>query len=97
MQRQPSNRSPRMRHNQRLTTADLWRETVAAFEAAGKSKAQLARELDLNDSAIHHALKEPEPGTYRYASVQGRIIEHLTGYRITREPVAVEFRATKTT
>ena len=85
-----------MRHNQRLTTEDLWRETVAAFEASGKSKARLARELDVNDSAIHHALKEPKSGSYRYASIQAQIVEHLTGYRISREPIEVTFRATKT-
>ena len=84
-----------MRHNQRLTLDQLWDETEKAFTASGKSQAALARELGLSEGAVSKALKKPEPGTHRYAEVQARILSHLTGYQIEREPVEITYRARK--
>ena len=78
-----------MRHNQRLTFEDLRDETKTAVEGFATSQAALARELGVTRGAVNRAMKEAGPAL---ASLQGRIIEHLTGYRIEEE-VEVTFRA----
>ncbi len=78
-----------MRHNQRLTFEDLRDETRAAVEQFAASQAALARELGVTRGAVSRAMKEAGPAL---ASLQRRIVEHLTGYRI-EEKVEVTFRA----
>ncbi len=83
-----------VRHNQLLSIEELWKETTEAVKASGKRQVEIAEALSLSVSAVNKALKEPEPGSHRYADVQARIIRLLTGYAVERE-VEVRFRARK--
>ena len=78
-----------MRHNQRLTFEELRDETQAAVEQFAESQSALARELGVTRGAVSRAVKEAGSAL---SSLQCRIIEHLTGYRVEEE-VEVSFRA----
>ena len=72
-----------MRHNQRLTIAQLRQEAHDALKASGKSQVGVARDLGVSEGAISRALKEE--GNH-LADLQRRIIEHVTPYTLEKEP-----------
>jgi len=80
-----------VRHNQALTTTQLWEQTTKAVEESGRSQASIARDLGVSPGAVNHALITPEDESQRYVELQMRILELLTPYRIERE-VDVRFR-----
>lgn len=79
---------PPVQHNQTLDHESLRKEAEAAANTAkadtGLTRTALAEALGVSSGAISRALSEGEdPG--RYASLQIRIIEHLTPYTIRDE------------
>ncbi len=82
-------RAPIMRHNQRLDYEALLQEAVAAIEQSGKTRAEIARELNKDRSSITRATKEAGP---KLAQLQRDIIALLTEYRIEED---VQFRAVR--
>lgn len=87
----PTNERQAVRHNQALTTTQLWEQTAKAVEESGKSQSAIARELGVSPGAVNHALIKPEDESQRYVELQMRILDLLTPYRVERE-VAVRFR-----
>lgn len=71
-----------MRKGQKLDFEALRREALAAIEQSGKSQSQVGRELDVSRGAVSRAVKEAGS---KLASLQRRIIEHLTAYRLEEE------------
>ena len=71
-----------MRKGQKLDYEALRREAKAAIEGSGKSQAQVGRELGVSRGAVSRAVKETGS---KLASLQRRIIEHLTDYRLEEE------------
>lgn len=74
-------RSP-MRENQRMNGEELRAVVKAAVAASNKTQYELADELNVTQSAISRAVNE---AASNLAGLQGRIIEHLTDYRIEPE------------
>ena len=87
----PTSERQAVRHNQALTTTQLWEQTANAVEESGRSQSAIARELGVSPGAVNHALIEPESDSQRYVELQMRILDLLTPYRIERE-VDVRFR-----
>ena len=87
----PTNERQAVRHNQALTTMQLWEQTTNAVEESGKSQSAIARELGVSPGAVNHALIEPESDSQRYVELQMRILDLLTPYWVERE-VDVRFR-----
>lgn len=71
-----------MQSGQVLDYEALCRETEAAVERSGKSQSQVGRELGVSRGAVSRAVKEAGS---KLASLQCRIIEHLTPYRLDEE------------
>lgn len=89
---QRTDRPALMRHNQKLTYADLLKEAQEAAATYRGTQAQLATELGVTPGALSQALNT-EGG--RFIKLQVRVIEKLTDYQIEEEPVVVTFRAVK--
>ncbi len=87
----PMNERQAVRHNQALTTTQLWEQTAKAVEESGRSQASIARDLGVSPGAVNHALITPEDDSQRYVELQMRILGLLTPYRVERE-VDVRFR-----
>ncbi len=71
-----------MQSGQELDYESLRRETEAAVERSGKSQSQVGRELGVSRGAVSRAVKEAGS---KLSSLQCRIIEHLTPYRLDEE------------
>jgi len=80
-----------VRHGQLLDYDELHREAVKAVEASGRARAEIAEALGVTPPAVTRALKAPGA---RYAGLQARIIEEVTGYRI-EDRSRVEFRVVR--
>ena len=78
-----------MRHNQRLDYETLRQETAAAIEHSGKTRAEIARELNRDRSSITRATQEAGP---KFAQMQRDIISLLTEYRVVED---TQFRAVR--
>jgi phage tail tape-measure protein len=76
-----------MRDGTEMSFTDLRDEAKAAVDDAGKSYAEMGRELDVHRTAVARAVKEAGA---KFQKLQRRIIEHLTPYRIERR---VTFKA----
>jgi DNA transposition AAA+ family ATPase len=75
-----------MQDKMKMNHDELCREAARAVDEASVTQTQLARDLDVSPGAVSRALSESGP---KFASLQRRILEHLTPYRI-RERVVFE-------
>lgn len=73
-----------MRDGTEMGFAELQDEVKTAIDDAGKSYAEVARELDVHRTSVARAANEPGA---KYQDLQQRIIELLTPYRIERRVV----------
>jgi DNA-binding phage protein len=76
-----------MRDGTEMGFSELRAEAETAINAAGKSYAEVARDLGVHRTAVARAVNENGP---KFQSLQRRIVEHLTLYRIERQ---VRFKA----
>jgi hypothetical protein len=67
--------------------SELRAEAETAIDAAGKSYAEVVRDLGVHRTAVARAVNE---NGSKFQSLQHRIVEHLTLYRIERQ---VRFKA----
>ena len=82
----PHWRAQTLRVGQRLNYEALRKEADHLAQHGGKTRAQIARELNKDRSSITRALQESGPG---FARLQREIIAHLSPFRIVED---VQFR-----
>ena len=71
-----------VRHNQTLDYDGLMREAQAAVDESPDTQAAIAQTLGVTPPVVSRALKTPGA---RYAALQRRIIEAVTGYTVADE------------
>lgn len=72
-----------MRENQRLTFAQLREEAKTAADRYDGTREELASELGVGRSWLSRALNEEGS---KFVSLQRKVIEKLTDYRVKEEP-----------